>query len=77
MTLNEAGDLIHYHFGNKISDKDYSTRNEKLSYSLLSYDENEICMETVPQEYPAYGYADLRYPAYSGLDSRYSSNSTR
>ncbi len=65
MTINEAEDLLHYYFGSKISDRDYSLKNEKLSFSLLSYDENEICMETLPQEYPAYGYADLRYPAYS------------
>ncbi|MBQ7097705.1 MAG: alpha-galactosidase [Clostridia bacterium] len=64
ITVNEAGDLIHYHFGKKLADRDYSLKNEKLEYSLISYDENNIYLETAAQEYPAYGYTDLRTPAY-------------
>lgn len=65
ITLNEVGDLLHYHFGNKIADRDYSLKNEKFEFSWIPYDENSIYLETLPQEYPGYGYADLRYPAYS------------
>ena len=65
MTVNEVGDLLHYHFGRKMADRDYSKNIEKLAFSLISYDENEIFLETSAQEYPAYGHTDLRHPAYS------------
>lgn len=28
ITVNEKGDLLHYHFGEKISNKDYSQRED-------------------------------------------------
>lgn len=65
MTLNEIGDLFHHHFGGKMADRDYSVRNENPVYSLISYDEKEIYLEAQAQEYPAYGYTDLRMPAYT------------
>ncbi len=68
MTVNEAGDLLHYHFGRKMADRDYGKNIEKLAFSLISYDENDIFLETSAQEYPAYGHTDLRYPAYSVLN---------
>lgn len=63
MTLNEAGDLLHYYYGKKLRDKDYSsTANPFMSWG--AYDEQHITLESHMQEYPAYGYTDLRNPAY-------------
>jgi len=64
ITVNEAGDLLHYYFGKKLADRDYSLKLIKRGYGLLCYDENRIFLETETQEYPAYGYTDLRSPAY-------------
>ncbi len=68
MTINEEGDLLHYHFGRKMADRDYGKNIEKLAFSLISYDQNDIFLETSTQEYPAYGHTDLRHPAYSVLN---------
>ncbi len=65
MVINEAGDLIHYYFGSKIANRDYSKKLINCSFSWLSNDENGVFLETASQEYPAYGYTDLRSPAYS------------
>ncbi len=63
--INECGDLIHYHYGKKLADRDYSIRIENESRSVMSYDEKGVCLEISLLEYPAYGYTDLRSPAYS------------
>lgn len=65
MAVNEIGDLLHYHFGKKISDRDYSKCIIKTGEGLLCNDENNIYLETHMQEYPSYGYTDLRMPAYN------------
>lgn len=64
IAINEAGDLFHYYFGEKLADRDYSAKLVKRGYGLLCNDENGIFLETEMQEYPAYGYTDLRSPAY-------------
>jgi len=64
MTVNEIGDLLHYYFGKKLTDRDYATKLVKRGYGELCNDEKEIFLETEAQEYPAYGYTDLRSPAY-------------
>ena len=60
ITLNEVGDLFHYHFGNKIADRDYSRKNEKFEFSWISYDENNVYLETVR-------WHDLRHTTASML----------
>ena len=65
MAISKAGDLLHYYFGEKLADKDYSTKLIKRGFGLLCNDENDIFLETEAQEYPAYGYTDLRNPAYT------------
>lgn len=76
MLLNECGDLLHYHFGKKLMNRDYSTRLIKRSSGLLCNDENGFFLETAAQEYPAYGYTDLRMPAYS-VSNKYGNTISR
>jgi len=67
MFKNEAGDMLHFYFGKKISDMDYSEMKEEWAeeYGFAS---NEIPLDVYPQEYPAYGYSDLRNPAYQVIN---------
>ena len=55
--------LFNFHFGKKIADLDYSKMEEewKENFGFVS---NRTCLDVYPQEYPAYGYTDLRNPAY-------------
>jgi len=55
--------LLNFHFGKKIADLDYSQMEEewKENFGFVS---NRTCLDVYPQEYPAYGYTDLRNPAY-------------
>ena len=76
MVVNETGDLLHYHFGKKLSDRDYSEKLIKCSFGYICNDENDICLETTLQEYPAYGYTDLRMPAYS-VQNKYGNSVSR
>lgn len=76
MVLNEKGDLLHYHFGKKISNRDYSLREDKFLFGSLPKDEDNIFLETKTQEYPAYGYTDLRSPAYT-VRNRYGNSISR
>ncbi len=64
MTVGRCGDLLHYYFGKKMANKDYSDRIMDKEYGLLTCVDDYCFLETLPYEYPAYGYADLRDPAY-------------
>lgn len=62
---NMSGDLVHYHFGAAIADRDYSGYTPWYS-DLRSYaPEGENGLEHIKQEYPAFGYMDHRKPAYT------------
>lgn len=63
MAVNSAGDLIHIHYGKKLGDRDYSDIKHK-QIDWAACDENNITLENMSQEYPSYGYTDLRSPAY-------------
>ena len=76
MVVNETGDLLHYHFGKKMADRDYSARIVNKGEGLLCNDENDIYLETHMQEYPAYGYTDLRMSAYS-VKNKFGNNVSR
>jgi len=76
MAVNETGDLLHYHFGKKMADRDYLPRIVNKGEGLLCNDENDIYLETHMQEYPAYGYTDLRKPAYS-VKNKFGNNVSR
>lgn len=76
IAINETGDLLHYYFGNKIENRDYSTKTIQQSYGWLCNDENGIFLETAFQEYPAYGYTDLRSPAYM-VQNKYGNSVSR
>ena len=65
MVLNECKNLLHYHFGRKLSDKDYSGNVENDPRVLMCCDENGFFLGTALQEYPSYGYTDMHNPAYT------------
>lgn len=64
MAVDSFGNLIHIHYGRKLHDKDYDKTNTKY-VDWAAYDENNITLENTQQEYPSYGYTDLRNPAYT------------
>ena len=57
--------MLHYHYGKKMADRDYIERLTLSEHGLVCCDENRIFLELEAQEYPAYGYTDLRMPAFS------------
>ena len=69
MALNECGNLIHYYFGKKLADRDYSKKIINDNRTLMCCDENGFFLGTALQEYPAYGYTDMRTPAYIARNS--------
>lgn len=71
MIIGEKGDLLHYYFGRKLPLADYSPYNP--AWPLWTRVENEgYTLEYIEQEYPGYGYLDLRPGAYA---VKYSDNS--
>ena len=65
MAINETGDLVHIHYGEKVPNKDYASNLKEDERGEICCDENGCFLETTAQEYPAYGHTDLRMPAYS------------
>lgn len=63
MFENEYGDLLHFYFGKKLDDFDYSKMQEEWSEEW-GFASNELGLDVYPQEYPSYGHSDLRNPAY-------------
>lgn len=63
MFVNETGDLLHFYFGKKIADCDYYLMKDEWN-EIWGFVSNQIALDVYPQEYPAYGYSDLRNPAY-------------
>lgn len=68
MVINNHGDLLHYHYGKQLADRDYSDRIRSSDTVGLCCDENNYVLEFVPQEYPSYGHTDMRSPAYIALN---------
>lgn len=67
MFTHESGDLLHFYFGKKLEDRDYSLMKEQWSENW-GFSSNKFPLDVYPQEYPAYGYSDLRNPAYQVLN---------
>ncbi len=67
MFENEYGDLLHFYFGKKLRDCDYSKMREEWSEEW-GFATNEFGLDVYPQEYPSYGHSDLRNPAYQILN---------
>lgn len=63
MALNGSGDLLHVCFGKKLKDRDYSKMRTSW-HAWTAFDLDGCTLENAPQEYPSYGYTDLRPPAY-------------
>lgn len=64
MIESERKDLIHFYFGSKLKDIDYSvnTHEWKRGGFLIT---NDVSLDEQGQEYPSFGRRDLRMPAYS------------
>lgn len=67
MFENEEGDLLHFYFGKKIADRDYSLMTDEWAEEY-GFATNEFALDVYPQEYPSYGHSDLRNPAYQILN---------
>ncbi len=63
MTVGEHGDLLHFHFGKRLADREYSVPAKWSAWS--PYAPEGHTLDNMPQEYPSYGYADLRPGAFS------------
>lgn len=63
MTVGEHGDLLHFHFGKKLGDREYSVPMKWSAWSPFTPE--GYTLDSAPQEYPSYGYADLRPGAFS------------
>ncbi len=63
MHITDEGDLLNLHFGRKLEDFDYSSMTDEWREGL-GFATNAFPLDVYPQEYPAYGYTDLREPAY-------------
>ena len=68
MTVGEHNDLLHYYYGKKLADREYK--------AVAMKDENQCTflpegytLENYRQEYPSYGYSDLKSPAYDVFNS--------
>lgn len=67
MTVGEHGDLLHYHFGRKLGIREFHV---PVTWNIWSaYAPEGYTLENVPQEYPSYGYTDLKPGAYSFINS--------
>ncbi|MDD6763388.1 MAG: alpha-galactosidase [Clostridiales bacterium] len=64
IAVNSEGDPVHVYYGKKLKDRAYSAPAPR-QLAMTAYSENNITLECVCQEYPSYGYNDLRKPAYS------------
>ncbi len=63
MIESESKDLLHFYFGKKISDCDYSQMTDQW-HEWGGYATSQFPLDVYPQEYPSYGYSDLRNGAY-------------
>lgn len=63
MIIGEHNDLLHYYYGKKIADRNYSVPMN--CFDLSTFAPENYTLENVPQEYPSYGYSDLKTPAFS------------
>ena len=62
MLESEKKDLLHFYFGNKLRDEDYSQNIRE--YERGGFITNDLCLDELPQEFPSFGRRDLRMPAY-------------
>ena len=56
------GDLLNFHFGKKLDTRDYSLMTSE--WEKGGFITNDLCLDELSQEYPSYGYRDLRLPSY-------------
>ena len=68
MTVGEHNDLLHFYYGKKLAYREYK--------DIAMKDENQCAflpegytLENYRQEYPSYGYSDLKSPAYDVFNS--------
>ena len=62
MIESEKGDLLHFYFGSRLNDEDYSVNTHE--WERGGFITNDLCLDELGQEYPAFGRRDMRMPAY-------------
>ncbi len=62
MMVSEQGDLLNFHFGQALDDSDFSEMYDE--WKRVGFSSNVVGLDRLAQEYPSYGYRDLRVPAY-------------
>lgn len=67
MFEGEDADLLHFYFGKKLADCDYSQMTDEIN-EIWGFATNKFPLDVYPQEYPAYGYTDLRGGAYEVIN---------
>ena len=67
IAVNECGDVMHYYYGKKLRDKNYDWVKQEWSV-WNSAGPDKWTLDITPQEYPSYGYTDLKMPAYDILN---------
>lgn len=59
--------LVHIHWGkrlNEISSIEQAVPFRRRNFSHYTAENDQICLDNIPQEYPTYGNTDLRSPAF-------------
>lgn len=64
LIIGPQGDLLHYYYGNKLKKRNYSAMLPQKGVPVFCTEHQHITLELFQQEYPSYGYTDLRHPAY-------------
>lgn len=67
MVESKDGDLLHFYFGKKLADCDYSQMTDEID-EIWGFATNKFPLDVYPQEYPSYGYTDLRNGAYEVIN---------
>ena len=62
LRIHEKGYLLHHYFGRKLRTNDYITLAAPHR-SFYAYNSDEVFLEEEKQEYPSFGYIDLKLPA--------------
>ena len=62
LRIHKAGYLLHHYFGKKLRPNDY-TSYPAWHRSFYTYNSDKVFLEGECQEYPTFGYIDLKLPA--------------
>ena len=67
MLETDEGELLHFYFGKRVADRDYSLMTDEWREEW-GFATNQFGLDVYPQEYPSYGCTDLRGGAYEVIN---------